>query len=73
MLGKDVRTHVIGSTVDKLDLFPNDRFVKELDVNPVRARHVSHGWVFTRGDHAYRSSVVLHEFHGHGFATELFP
>jgi hypothetical protein len=73
MLGKDVRTHVVGSTVDKLDVFPSDRFMKELDVNLVCARHEPHGRVFARGDHAYRCGVVLHKLHGHRLATELFP
>jgi hypothetical protein len=72
-LVKHVRTHVVRPTMDELDLFPDDRFMEELDINPMSARHVPHCWVFTRGDHTYRCGVVLHKFHGHGFATELFP
>jgi hypothetical protein len=69
VLGKDIRTHVVSSTMDKFDLLTSYCFVEEPDVEPMCSRHVSHRWVFTRCDDSNRGGVILHELDGQFLVT----
>jgi hypothetical protein len=69
VLGKDIRAHVVGPTMDKFDLLTDHGFVEESDIDPMCSRHVPHRGVFTQRDDSNSSGVILHEFDGQFLVT----
>jgi hypothetical protein len=45
MLSENVRTHVVSTAMDQLDMTIRHGFVQELDVDSVSPTHVPHGRV----------------------------